>query len=248
MPTLLYYSSILDGSNTYYPGKVCSVIFLGGCPLRCPWCYVPALMTRNNSIPAQVKFFVDHFREHSDSEAACITGGEPLEQGDAVLELCKALKEEGVLVKLETSGFFPDALASVLPFVDRISFDYKTALDLDSYFKATGARGSPLTIITNVIRSLEAVKKSSGIFKEFRTTIVPGLNDRPEIVEAIASNIPFADSYVLQQFRSDLELNDGLYQGLPSTSKELLLSLAGIAKKHVKNVSVSTIDEGEMKV
>jgi pyruvate formate lyase activating enzyme len=248
MASTLYYSSILDGSTTHYRDRACSVIFLGGCPLRCPWCYVPALMDRRNSVPADAKFFVEHFRLHTDCNAACITGGEPFDQGDAMLELCEALHHEGILVKAETSGFCPDALEKALPFIDYIALDLKTALDLDAYFKATGARGSPLTIITNVIRSIEIIKRDRRVYKEFRTTVVPSLSDKPEIIAAIAKIASGADSYVLQQFRADLELNDPLYQALPSTSKQVLMDLAFEAKKHCENVYIRTVDDGEIKL
>lgn len=247
-PTL-YYSSILDGSTTHYPGKECAVIFLGGCPLRCPWCYVPALLSRNTCVTADVGFFADHYKHLAGCEAVCLTGGEPLEQGDAIVALCKALKAQGALMKVETSGFHPETLAAALPHLDYVSFDIKARLELDSYFRATGSRGSPLTLMTNIIRSIDLLKKSRKVFREFTTTIVPGLNDNAEAVAAIAAEIgPVADLYVLQQFRSDLELVDGLYQGLPSTPKEKLMALAEVAKKSAKAVAIRTTDDGEVRL
>ena len=246
-PTL-YYSSILDGSTSHYGKKNCSVIFLGGCPLRCPWCYVPSLMTRSSSIPANVDFFVQHFRNQPQAEAVCITGGEPLDQGEAFVELCKALKAEGAAVNVETSGFFPDVLADALPYVDCVGMDVKTVFDVDAYHKITGSKGNPVALLSSVIRSIEAIRKSKWVFSEFRTTVVPGLTDKAEIVDAVSREVSWCDLYVLQQFRPDLELVDGLCQGLPQTPKETLLDLASVAKKHVKNVSIRTVDEGEIPV
>jgi pyruvate formate lyase activating enzyme len=110
MAIQLHYSSILDGSTDHDPGKVCTVIFLGGCPLRCPWCYVPALMDRKNTRAEDLQFFLGHYRSQPSAQAVCITGGEPFDQAAGVTELCRFLKQDGAKVKVETCGYYPDAL------------------------------------------------------------------------------------------------------------------------------------------
>ena len=241
---MLYYSSILDGSSTDYEGHTTSVIYLGGCPLRCPWCYVPALLSRSTSIPANIEFFVSHYRQQPEADAVCISGGEPTDQGEAFVELCKALKGEGAKIKVETSGFYPDVLIKALPFVDYVAFDVKSVLDIDSYYAVTGSRGNSFAIVTNVIRSIEALKRTAGVFKEFRTTVVPGLTDNAQTIDAITRELKIADLYVLQQFRPDLELVDGLFQGLAMTPKTVLMDLASVAKKNIPNVAIRTVDDG----
>ncbi|MFA6330066.1 MAG: radical SAM protein [Candidatus Micrarchaeia archaeon] len=248
MATQLYHSSILDGSTDYYPGKVCTVIFLGGCPLRCPWCYVPALMERRNTKPEDIQFFLDHYRTQAAAQAVCITGGEPFDQAAAVTDLCKFLSQDGAKVKVETCGYFPDALAKALPYVDYVALDVKAKLDSSQYSQMTGTKSNPLNLMMSVIRSMDVLKNSPDVFREVRTTIIPGFTDNPETIAAITKEASWADLYVLQQFRSDLEMNDPLFNAISPPSKDRLLELAQVAKKNVSEVAIRTTDEGEIKV
>ncbi len=248
MAMQLYHSSILDGSTDHYPGKVCTVIFLGGCPLRCPWCYVPALMERKNTKPEDLSFFLDHYRRQPSSQAVCITGGEPFDQAAAVVDLCKFLKQDGAKVKVETCGYFPDALAKALPYIDYVALDVKARLDAGQYSQMTGTKSNPLNLMTSVIRSMDLLKKAPRVFREVRTTVIPGFTDDPETIAAITKECSWADLYVLQQFRSDLEMNDPLFLGIAPPSKGRLLELAEVAKKNVPAVAIRTTDEGETRV
>jgi len=64
-----------------YPGKISAVIFLAGCPLRCPWCYVPRLVLpeRIKELkPIPEKEIFSFLKERKGFlDAASITGGEP---------------------------------------------------------------------------------------------------------------------------------------------------------------------------
>ena len=248
MATTLYYSSILDGSTSHYPAKNCTVIFLGGCPLRCPWCYVPALMDKSTCKPEDISFFLDHYRRQAQSQAVCITGGEPFDQAAGLTDLCKFLKQDGAKVKVETCGYFPDALARALPFIDYVALDIKTSLDSEAYSKMTGVRSNPLNLMMSVIRSMDVLKKNPRVFREVRTTVVPNFSDNPDIINSISKEAAWADLYVLQQFRSDLEMNDPMFLSIASTTKERLLELAQVAKKNVADVAIRTIDDGEIRV
>ena len=248
MAIQLYHSSILDGSTDHYPGKICTVIFLGGCPLRCPWCYVPALMERKNAKAEDISFFLDHYRRQPSSQAVCITGGEPFDQAAAVIDLCRFLKQDGAKVKVETSGYFPDALARALPYIDYVALDVKARLDSSEYSQMTGIKSNPLNLMMSVIRTMDMLKKSQRVFREVRTTIVPGFTDNPEAIAAITAEASWADLYVLQQFRSDLEMNDPLFLGIAPPSKDRMLELAQVAKKNVSDVAIRTTDEGEIRV
>jgi pyruvate formate lyase activating enzyme len=248
MAMQLYHSSILDGSTDHYPGKICTVIFLGGCPLRCPWCYVPALMERKNTKAEDIAFFLDHYRTQPSSQAVCITGGEPFDQAAAVTDLCKFLKQDGAKVKVETCGYYPDALAKALPYIDYVALDIKARLDSEQYSQMTGTKSNPLNLMMSVIRSMDILRKAPKVFREVRTTVIPGFSDNSEAIAAITAEASWADLYVLQQFRSDLEMNDPLVLGMAPPSKKRLLELAEVAKKNVSAVAIRTTDEGEIRV
>jgi organic radical activating enzyme len=56
-----------------------------------------------------------------------ITGGEPLEQPEAVRTLARALRAQGLRIYLETAGLHPEALAALIDDIDVIAADVKLA-------------------------------------------------------------------------------------------------------------------------
>ena len=234
-------------STIDYPDKPCSVLFLGGCPFRCPFCQNPDLVLARDCREIEVDELVKRFEDNREFiDAITITGGEPLAQAKALKELCKKLKEKGFKVKIDTNGYYPEELEDILPLVDAVAMDLKTRLEPAEYKKATGFAGDAEELLKKVLQSIEVIKKFKG-FKEFRTTVVPGLNDSAEDVKSAASAVPFADKYAVQQFRSDFEVLDPAYKKVPNTAKEKLFELAAVAKAFVANVVVKTLD-GEYRV
>lgn len=239
------YSSIFQGTPDY-PGRKCVTINLSGCPLRCGWCNVPKLV-----IPEQGTFDEQDYSSlvqiinSMNTEALYLSGAEPLMQGNALLELCSALDKK-IQVRVETSGFYPEELKALFPYVSYVSLDVKTALQAKDYAKITGYTQDPEVLLSKVLRSL-AFLESAGpmIFKEIRTTIIPTVNDLPEVMENIISESGFADKFTLQQFDPSTTLSFS-YKKLPKTSKQALSDLAFIAKKKNNNIWIRT-SEGEVK-
>jgi pyruvate formate lyase activating enzyme len=115
-----------------FPGKIASIIFIGGCNFRCPICHNPELV-----LPELLRELKDIDEEYIIKEierrkgfidGVVITGGEPLLY-DETIELAKRIKENGLLVKLDTNGSFPERLKKIIPFVDYIAMDIKTSLE-----------------------------------------------------------------------------------------------------------------------
>ncbi|HLD62619.1 MAG TPA: radical SAM protein [Candidatus Norongarragalinales archaeon] len=249
----LKFSSIIDFSETAWPGKTASVVYLAGCPLQCYWCNVPFLVTTSpdkfDSKPNS--FFIEHFSKlQASTEGVVFMGGEPLMQGNAVLELSKILKHMGFAIRLETSGYYPESLRDLLPFVDYVQMDVKTPIDRDIYAKATAFRGDPEILVSKVLSSLaflEAGKESKRVFKELRTTVVPGLNDTPEAIQSICEYCKFADLYALQQIHPGEKggfVNEE-FELPEAPSKEKMYELAYAAKKTFKEVLLRFNDGSE---
>ena len=57
--------------------------------------------------------------------SVAVTGGEPLMQPLFVASICSSLKSAGLRTFLETNGTLPDALRTVLPWIDMVSMDIK---------------------------------------------------------------------------------------------------------------------------
>ncbi len=234
----LRFASIVDWDDKTYAGRIASVVYLAGCPLRCPWCYSGALVTAPSECSTEkpVDFFYNHLRkQRGKCNAVAFAGAEPTEQGNALAELCAKLRGEGFAVKIETSGYYPEALANLLPHVDFVALDVKTRLERNAYAAACGFEGNSELLLSNVLRSiafLETRGAQYGVEWEARTTIVPGLNDDAETIREIARATKNADCHALQAFETQgRELVNKEFAQRGEPSREKMLELAAAAKE-----------------
>lgn len=149
---------------------MCSVIFLGGCNFRCPFCHNSAIVTTNliEDIPFEIiqkKF--DSIKGWCD--AICVSGGEPTLYPD-IQEFLAILKNWFKYIKFDTNGYNADILCKLIRnnLIDFISMDVKTILNNELYSQCAGR-----DIEAGKIReSIELIKKS-GLPHEFRMTVLP---------------------------------------------------------------------------
>lgn len=115
---------LLDG-----PG-VRTVFFLQGCPLRCAYCHNPDSQAWNAGQVVSVNDVVEKAKRyrsyHGKEGGVTFSGGEPLVQGEFLLECCKRLKAEGISIAIDTSGFGdPRFYKEIFPNVDVMLLDIK---------------------------------------------------------------------------------------------------------------------------
>ena len=111
------------------------------------------------------------------------SGGEPLAQAEFLLELIPLLKEKGVHVAIETSGYAPSGTyRSVVSQMDFVYQDVK-CLDLGLFRRLTG--GDLGVVLANI-----AWLRESGVPFAFRVPCIPGIGDPAEARAAFAA---FAD-------------------------------------------------------
>lgn len=94
---------------------------LAGCSLGCRWC--DTVYARQGGHPLPVRDILRQVRRFRPVRKVLVTGGEPLEQGEAALELLRRLAEEGYEPSLETNGVEP---LERVPRTVRIVMDVKT--------------------------------------------------------------------------------------------------------------------------
>jgi 7-carboxy-7-deazaguanine synthase len=87
-----------EGKNQ---GKPCFFIRFAGCNLRCNWCDSPASQTGGREMGPDT--LAEKVRQ-SGLPYVCITGGEPLLQGDELEELLSFLHKRGIIIDIETNG------------------------------------------------------------------------------------------------------------------------------------------------
>lgn len=156
-----------------YPGKVACTIFLGGCNLRCPFCHNSELLGQDAPQFITEDELLAFLRKRQGLlEAVCISGGEPTLQPE-LPEFIRKIKELNFLVKLDTNGYRPDVLHSLLEskLLDYVAMDVKN--DEARYPLTCGLSSMNMGPIK---ASLTLLLKGN-IEYELRTTVVKQLHD-----------------------------------------------------------------------
>lgn len=160
-----------------------TIVFLKGCPLRCPWCANPESQSCNKEKMGDQEvgqiYTVEEavqavkrdmpFYQRSGG-GMTLSGGEPLMQAEFSKALVKAAKEAGINVAIETSGYQEWDLAwQVLEDIDHILFDVK-AFDKDLHKKIVGVDNG---LILGNLEKLSKVNKDITV----RVPVIPDKND-----------------------------------------------------------------------
>ncbi len=184
-----------------YPGKLASILFLGGCNFRCPFCYSSELVLPekiNDSLEISEDYFFNFLKEKIGLiDGVVICGGEPTIHKE-LPEMIGRIKDLGFLVKLDTNGSNPKMLKELIKsnLIDYVAMDIKNSKE--KYSQAVGKK-----------IEIEKIEESVNILKErkikfqFRTTVVPTIHERKDFIK-IAEWIGGKDiKYYLQNFRAE---------------------------------------------
>jgi anaerobic ribonucleoside-triphosphate reductase activating protein len=114
-PSALLLHSFLPASTANGPGRR-AVLWLQGCSLGCPGCFNPTTHPFEGGETVLVEDLVGRLAGLPDIEGVTISGGEPLQQRPALLELLRRLRQTTALSVLVFTGFtwdevhcFPEA-------------------------------------------------------------------------------------------------------------------------------------------
>jgi len=204
-----------------YPGKVACTVFLIGCNFRCPFCYSSELV-----LPERIKLqpripekeFFDFLEERKGLlEGVVICGGEPTIHKD-LPKFIKKNKKIGYLIKLDTNGSNPEMLKQLTAegLVDYVAMDIKAPKE--KYDKATGVKVK----IRDIEKSIDILKQGK-IEYEFRTTVVPTIHLKEDVIE-IAKWLSPAKKYFLQNFRPEKTINSE-FKKIKPYSEDFLIEI-----------------------
>ncbi|MDO4570819.1 MAG: anaerobic ribonucleoside-triphosphate reductase activating protein [Planctomycetia bacterium] len=196
-----------------YPGKICAVVFSGGCNMRCPFCHNPCLVADPESQP---EIPVETLLELLESrrgllEGVVFSGGEPTLQDDLDEFLAK-VKSMGYCVKLDTNGTLPHRVSALLEknLLDAAGVDYK--------FPAQRYDGLAPRVQESIRLLLAA-----GVELDIRTTVHPGFLSFDDLTQMRDELLELGVSqWALQQFNEVETLDDSL-AAIPRYSDEQLL-------------------------
>ena len=168
-----------------------STVFFQGCPLKCAWCQNPEaqafLSPDEPGVGRTAQDIMEVIRKdrpyyERTQGGVTLSGGDPLAQDPASLvPFVQKLKSEGLHVTVETAGDVPwRVFEAVLPSVDLFLFDLKAAGDAVLHERLTGRDGRR---IEDNLRRLVA----AGAQVRVRMCVVPGHNDQPQTITAVAA-------------------------------------------------------------
>ena len=214
-----------------FPGKMAATVFTGGCNFRCPFCHNASLVMPKDYIPqvTEQEFFEFLEKRKGILEGVCITGGEPTLQKD-LPDFIKKIKDMGYLVKLDTNGFLPAKLKSLLDsgLVDYVAMDIKNCPD--KYGVTVGIENFN---ISPVLESVEILKSGKTPF-EFRTTLVKNYHTREDIIK-IGNWLGNVPAMFLQGFTDSGDL---ISEGLVGFDEKEMKSLLNVLKPLVPSAQI----------
>jgi pyruvate formate lyase activating enzyme len=220
--------SLLD-----FPGGICSTIFVGGCNLRCRYCYNRDLVLNPGSIPviSTDEIFAFLGSKSSLLDGVCVSGGEPTLQ-EELPDFLMEIKKMGLKVKLDTNGTRPEVISRLLDedVLDYIAMDVKGPLAKYSYITGNNTAHSKL-------KETIALLKNSRVEQEFRTTVIPGLLKEEDLL-SIAKEIAGCRRYVLQQFSPRSSIIDPALLSLKPYSREKVAEMARMCHKYVETLEL----------
>ncbi len=179
-----------------YPEHVACTVFCGHCNFRCPFCQNADLVLNPSSQPciSEDEFWNFLIKRKGMLEGVCITGGEPTLHSD-LPDFIKRIKEQGLLVKLDTNGYRPDVLCKLMEenLIDYIAMDLKSSKE--GYATSVGLKKFDLSAVET---SVDLLLKGN-IPYEFRTTVVKELHSKEDFL-SIADWIKGCRAYFLQSY------------------------------------------------
>lgn len=215
-----------------FPGKVACTIFTQGCNFLCPFCQNSSLIdiNKDGEISKEELFAYLNLRKKI-LDGVVITGGEPLIQKD-IKNLLRAIKELGLLIKIDTNGSNPELLMEIIKenLVDYVAMDIKNTFD--KYEKTIGKK----TNIENIKKSIDILKKSK-IDYEFRTTVSKELHSLEDIKE-ICTIVGKESKYYLQNFEDSQDVIDHSLHGF---NHDELLLIDNYLKESFPNVEIRAL-------
>lgn len=216
----------------FFPGHTVLSAGTWGCNLQCRFCQNWEISQGNPPVRSIAPAALAEMA--SQQGEGCIgvayTYSEPVVWYEYVRQTAAAVKTLGLKNVLVTNGFIrQEPLMDLLPWIDAMNIDVK-AFNEDFYRTVCGG-------------GLQAVKQTVATAAkhchvEITTLVIPGMNDRPDEIEALASwlgqidqEIPLHFSRYFPRYRLDA----------PPTPQDTLLGAKQLAERYLKHVYLGNV-------
>lgn len=174
-----------------------TVFFMQGCPARCLYCHNPDSWDEKGGRDIEIEEIV-HWAErgrpyYGDKGGVTFSGGEPLLQGEFLIQAINALKETGIDSAIDASGTYVDEFTE-----DAVRASELVLLDIkhpiaERFEIITGRKQESLFKLIDIINR-------NGKHVWVRNVVVPDINDTEEDIEAFndfMKNIRYIDKVEL---------------------------------------------------
>jgi len=257
------YGGFVDASTKDWPGRSVCTVFLRGCPLRCSYCHNAAIQAGTDE--RDIREVIQKIEGSLLLVSGVIfSGGEPTMQDEALVTLARAAKERGLLVGLQTNGYFPDVLSLLIEerLVDRIALDYKTQWEGYSYLTEGYGGATKEDYSRQAQRSVRICEKAwrEGRLPEFEIVLTLFWGNEEEVL-TIAETLPRVPIVLQQGIRKRLwkewelsrQVNGTPYlsesdrkEERPPLSYDELARIGGKITKLGRTIKIRTTDTGEV--
>lgn len=216
-----------------FPPFIASTVFVGRCNFRCPFCHNPDLVLGYDGVGdvSEEELFAHLISRKGIVDGVCISGGEPtLYKG--LPGFIKKIKDLGFLVKLDTNGSNPEMLKFLIGerLVDYVAMDIKASKD-----KYVFAAGTSVDL-GKVCESVELLKMGS-VDYEFRTTFVPGLISKEDVIR-IGLWLEGSEKFFVQQFVSSSKLLNKEFENMRPFNVRELEEFSKVLSGYIKKVEI----------
>ena len=228
---MILVSGFQKNSFIDYPGKIASVVFLGGCNFRCYYCHNSSILCASSN-RLNFDLVLDELKQQIGFvDGVVITGGEPTLHPKLV-QIVKAIKRLGLLVKLDTNGTNSGLLKRL---IDKCLIDF-VAMDVKAPIKRYADIVCVKVNTDEIQRSVDFLIEQAtthNVNYMFRTTLAPVLN--ADDILAIGKLISGAKTFQLQQFVPNDFSNSHKTVLLPYTVEQAK-EFAQLIQPHVEEV------------
>jgi len=225
---------VVEHSLKEWEGKGATILFLGGCNMRCPYCNQKQLVLNNINLPdipyEEIRNFLMANRKWIDG--VVISGGEP-SINPSLAYLLQDLKRIGFLTKVLTNGTNEPLLRKLVisKLIDIVSVDIKAPLNELKYKEVT-----KLNIDLRNLKNLLTFLKTSSFNYEISVTPHPSTMSEEDF-EDIVDSLTGIKKFVIRKIEHDDFLDDKI-KNVETYSDEYINMLYLKAKRTFKDCIV----------
>lgn len=163
-----------------------TIFFLQGCPARCLYCHNPDTWKLNGGKEIDIYEVLDTAKRsmpyYGKEGGVTFSGGEPMLQGEFVLDAMRLLKKNNIKTVIDTSATYIDEYTEdIIEEAQMLLLDIKHS----EYEKFAEIAGCPQDKLLEMIDIINETETPVWV----RQVIVPGINDTEDNIKALADFI-----------------------------------------------------------